>query len=183
MDMRTPKWHAQLQLSGVGKPINISGSLATILGSAIRELQTVRPRQIAGGQEINLMIRDKPFNSSEKESESDLAKLLEISEQLDSSDSTRDPLPSESFGEYYQYLINTGISPIAADSIAREWFQMPRNETVYNWQTDPKAKRFRKLNYVQSEFDKALPGEYLELKRYVTQTYPTFAAHMQFRIA
>ena len=183
MDMRTDKWHAQLQFSGVGKPHSISGSLTSILSWTLRTMQENRSKPVSGGHEINLIIRDSPFDNSTKFRESLLMKSGEVLAGLDDTDMTRNPDPGETFEQYFDYLVESGTAPISADMIARVWFGLEPNAEQLLWMSDEKAARFRRLNSVAAEFEAALPSEYSELKDYVIREFPHMVQNLTFRSA
>lgn len=183
MDMQTEKWFSQIQLSGVGQPINTQGSLSQIIGVFLKTLKSTRPRKLADGIEIKLLIRETPFPDSKDNSTSILDLAIQLESQLDLSNETTGPNPDETFEEFLSRLISTGMIPSAAEMIACDWFNRQPDPDLLNWMADSKAIRFRQLNSVQLEFEKALPSEYAELKIYVTQTYPKFCRNITFRTA
>jgi len=178
MDMRTAKWHGQLALSGVGTPLIESGSISHLIGWAMKELMTQKPRQLSNGlTEINLTIRDKPFSGEKKETDSTLMKAIELEAILDDSQMTRSPMVDEPIEHYVNYLVDSGMSFDAAQLIACDHYDLQLDSPLLAWMNDPKAQRFRVLNSVNGVYLTSLPSEYAELKTYVIHTYPQFAAN------
>lgn len=184
MDMRDDKWFSQLKISGIGKPIDAKGSLITILGSVATQLKTAKAQKLSDGSvEIQLTIRELPFEGSYNHADSFLNRSIAVNLELDTSDMLRAPNESESFEDYIDYLLSNNLGIFGADAIAREHYGLAPDPEFLNWMNDPKAIRFRTLNSVQSDFDKALPSEYSELKHYVIHTYPQFLDSITFRTA
>lgn len=185
MDIRESKWYAQLAVSGIGAPHNFEGSILSISGDMNRALQQLSPRKLASGEiEISLRIRSIPFGA-DKETDSLLAKAAEVEARIAEPSDLEEgnPLPGESFEQYYDRLIAQGHTPASANWFACDWFDKPQDPDLESWLVDPKAVRFRRLNCVQAEYDAALPSEYEELKHYVVANYAKFTDSMTFRKA
>lgn len=187
MDMKTEKWFAQIQLSGVAIPETFEGNLIQILTKFGQTLKTTRARKLPTGTEIILMIRDEPFNSTKKESDSLTLKAQEVIAGLDDSNLLKGPNPGETKTQFISRLEQLGMSLISAQMIADECFESTEfantSDLVHQWQSDSRVQRFIQLNSIPAEFEKALPAEYEELKHYVTHTYPSIAQTLTFRTA
>lgn len=185
MDTRSDKWYAELALSGTAKPQMIQGSILHILGVVMATLKTQRPRQLTNGAEINLLIRDRPISIDGNKHESIVRKVQEIEAGLDDSLMTRNPkiAEGETYEEYLQFLLDSGMTFTSADYMARAWYGLEPDQELATWMSDPKADRFRILNTIASEYARALPSEYELLKTYVKETYPRFVEHIIFRTA
>lgn len=181
MDMRTEKWHAKLTLSGVQSDVQLSGSMTQILGQLIKTLQEAKVKRVGSLASINLMIQDAPIATNQQANN----KLLsELNDLVDDSAMTRGPNQDETYDQYLSWLIEfESLTIEAAEYIAKSWFNQEQDFGLIHWMNDPKAIRFRQLNYSLLEFDKALPNEYRELKQYVLSHHERFASRLTFRVA
>lgn len=184
MDIRNAQFHSQLQVSGVGQPINRTGSIISLTGEMIKDLMTLSPRVLADGhREIILIIRDKSF-TSHKESLEAQNKIADVEAGLAPSiDDHSVPRENESPGNYCDRLVEQGLSQQTAEFLTADWFGLEKNPEVVNWLADPKAVRFRELNTRNEAFESAAPTEYTTLCHYVVSTYPNMIANLTFRKA
>lgn len=182
MDISNAKLFGQIQVSGIGEPTNIEGTVQGIVRQFVIHLNQATPRKLSSGRkEITLMISDQPFTNTKAESEQ--ARLNEVVSGIDFSNSIRGPLPSESFEEFYQFLASQINNDIAAMQVACDWFDRPQDPDLMNWLNDPKVTRFIRLNVSNEEFQNAMPLEYDTLKAYIISTYPKFVSNLTFRTA
>lgn len=186
MDTRNREMHAQMTLTGVGKPFNYVGPVTGILGNFVKELVTQNPRDIADGYtEIVIRIRNKPFTDS-KEAATLTDKAQEVWAGIDLKNTDIEdskPRDGESFEDFYTRQLGRGLSKISAQFFACDWFEREQDPELLSWLDDQKAIRFRLLNSVNDVFLAALPGEYESLKQYVLAKYPNMTKHLTFRTA
>jgi len=176
-------WHGQLQLSGVGKPISVNGSVKEIMLGFLRQLMQMSPRSISTGREINIIIRDSPFGDA-KETREFQKLVAEVESGLDQS-LVRDsrPLDGESYETYYQRLRDEGLNHFSAEYFANDWFDKEPNQRLTMWLQDSKAAQFRRLNSNNAAYESAMPSEYESLKQYVLDEFPEFCEALVFRTA
>jgi hypothetical protein len=183
MNVRDPKYHGQLTLTGVGTPFNHSGTIMNIIAEVLKDLMVQNPRALSNGEkEIVIRIREKPFGA-EKESSTLSDKAAQVLADVDDSGITRGPIAGETYEQYAAYLMSEGLAESTALFLASDWYNMPEPEGLRDWLNDSKAVRFRQLNSSQESYDSALPMEYEQLKHYVISTYPQFCESITFRTA
>lgn len=181
MDIVADKYHAELIISGVSQPVELNGSLLTIMQLTQLELRKANCRANKDGKTITLRISDKPI----------VAKTMTIAEQnakmdkelgLAPDDVGRGPHPGESYESFHEYLC-TRMPELIATQFANDWFGRAQDPLTEAWKTDPKIKRFNAINASSAAFAEALPSEYESLKQYIKSTYPSFAERIKWRTA
>lgn len=183
MDLKESVWFGQLQISGVGKPINATGSVLGMTSEFLRALSTMNPQVLVSGKSIILAFQSTPF-AEIKSSFDQVRKLSDVESLIESSDSdTGGPTQNESYEDFYARLITGGRDPNTAEFVANDWFNRPKNPRLVEWLNDEKAILFRKLNTSHEAFEAAIPSEYDSLKFYVMRTYPEFCQAIVFRTA
>ncbi len=183
MDIRKDGFYGQLVVSGVGQPSAHRGSILGIISESLKDLGALRARPNADGEsEIVIRIRNKPFDTS-KESAAYHDKSIEVDGLLDSMPLDQ-ALPDEDYATYHERLMSMGYPNASAMMLACDAFGLEINDTdSVLWLNDPKAVRFRELNFRHEAYDAAIPTEYESLKHYVQATYPFFCQHLTFRTA
>lgn len=177
-------WYGQLQISGVGTPINESGTIFTMLGRFAAHLKaSPTPR---GKKEFSILFAQEPFGA-EKASREEAAKIAEVASGLiDAGIDESKPKDGEAPLDYFQRLLESGYDDATAMLLMNDWFDLsdsPSVQDVLRWINDPKAQRFRLLNASQTEYDSAMPQEYDSLRHYVLREYPDRCADIKFRTA
>lgn len=176
MDMRKDGWHAQLQISGVTQSKQLQGSLISILGQIISELQETNPRTLANGKRITVVFGDKPMQDDQSES----FVLKPIDGQGDG------PYVGELPKEFLARLISQGCTEEIAKFYVADWFAdsgFVQDSQTVRWMNDPKCARFSELQSSKAAYEQALPTEYESLKQYIIAEYPERAALITFKTA
>jgi hypothetical protein len=183
MDIRKPAWYAQLSVSGVGTPVNHSGSVLSMFGEILKDLGQLNPRTLASGDaDIVIRIRNRPF-SNQKESTEGLDRVLEVEARIDDSACEAGPQDGMTYESYVEWLISSGVSETTALMLAADWYEQEPPKDLIRWLTDPKAIRLRQLNSSSRDYESASPQEYTTLKAYVLKEFPEFCAKLVFRTA
>jgi hypothetical protein len=183
MDIRKPAWHAQLSVSGIGTPINHSGSVLSMFGEILKDLGALNPRKLSSGdQDIVIRIRSRPF-SNQKESTEGLDRVIEVEARIDDSQVETGPQEGEDLDAYVDRLIRTGTPMQAALMIAADWYERTAPPELVRWLSDSQAQRFRQLNASSRDYESASPQEYATLKAYVLREFPDFCTKLTFRAA
>jgi hypothetical protein len=182
MDMKNTEWFGQLTVSGVGEPINLAGSVMSILNQLIPHLRDAKPRTLTEGKSITIRFSDKPFTAKVKQTLEELTRETEAGIDWGDQDH-QGPRPDESYSDFMTRLVAEGQPPHVAQYLADDWFDLPKDVQTQRWMADPRIQRFNELQVSKVAFESATPEEYALLKQYVLKEYPERAQLITFRTA
>jgi len=181
MDLVSNKFYAELIVSGQPESILYEGSYVEINRAILNALKVMNVREYADGKTIMIRMSSKPL----------VENTLSIAEQnakmdkelgLKPEDIQGGPEEGESYESFHARLLLT-MTDAQATWFANDWFGRDQDPILTRWQSDPKVKQFNMINASSAGFARALPGEYIELKRYIIENYPTFAERIKWRTA
>jgi len=180
MDVKAKGWYAEIIINHL-PTVETQGSIFEILSHFSALLRDANPRGAKDSRTITLRIQETPFTAETISFAKQNAKMdRELG--LQPGDVLGGPEPHETYDDFKTRLLGH-MAEEQATWTANEWFDLPQDPIQVAWRNDPKVKQFNMINASSSGFARALPGEYIELKRYIIKTYPQFADRIKWRLA